>query len=224
MSGAGGSAGGGGGSINFGPGFDFTTTLHDQPRNVQEAHRWLWYAIRDLQNAIPAVQRQFAAAPAASTAAASSSTSTASSASSTNFPGIGRVNDQSAAAVYTTQASDNGIWILLGTTSPPPTVNLGTVIIPPWFCMIANGSTTTAATLTAGGSVLINGSAAYTLPAGAICFVEFQSGAFYVESPRTLGFSGTVHIPALTPSGSPPGTPGSITFVNGLCTAAVNPT
>lgn len=225
------------------PSFDLSTE-----EGRQAAHRYVASGIVDLNQAIAALKQQLTTTQATAKVAASNNSVTSSGVTSFNtlagnvtyFPFLGMVNDQLGNAAYLTQATDNGVKLIVGDSTPVAvTLNAGVPV--PWFLLIDNDSgsmtnlTTTSGRINGPNSILPGGF-------GAIFFdgVNFWCGATVMATDSTPGYvqpdavtigidSGLLH--TVGPSGTIPlgpltdsGATGAIHVSEGLITSWLSPT
>lgn len=120
------------------PSFRFPYKLEGVHPEVVKAIKDAFNGCTNHEQAFRVVQASIDALEVAQSAAASStSTNTVITILSTQFPGLGKVNDQTGITAYTVQNSDNGILLLLNDASPV-TVTLNSVVTPPYFFFITN--------------------------------------------------------------------------------------
>lgn len=207
---------------------DFFPPVSEEPSAAEIAlhFRQLYQATNQHDRAIIEVHSQTQAAQSTAMVAQTTSTAIASAVVSafnaqtgdvTFFPSLGRVNDQGSATAYTTQTGDNGALVKFNTGSAVA-VSLNFSVSTPWFTTITNaGVGTITLTPTSG---LINGGATFPISGGAFGLVYFDGVNWEAVQSGATGASGTVTLAKITGGGAN----GSLTVVNGLITAIVNPT
>lgn len=187
-----------GGATNITPRYPFESEIAEQPEGVQNAHRYAYSGILDLNKAIGSLKAQIESHSTAISGISTTVYTTSGGAvsvagvSSFNmltgdvsfFPSLGIVNDQGAAASYTTQTSDNGALIVF---TASPTVTLNSAIATPWFTTLSNQG---AGTITITAAETING--ATTVPAGGNAVVYWDGVQWWIDSSGTGGGGGTV--------------------------------
>jgi hypothetical protein len=157
------------------------------------------------------------------------------------FPNLSMIHGELGNPLYLTQQSDSGAKLIVG-DSTPVTVKLNPSMVPPWFTFIGNDSSATAYLTTDSGASIVGLNSVYP---GGLAIVFYDGTTFYCEGVAiatdsslgvvqpdtttigvdssgiisTIGATGTIHIPSVDS-----GMAGSITVVNGLITAFVNPT
>ncbi len=121
--------------------YPFEAEIAHLPDGVQQAHRFQFNGLLDLNQAVSALNTKI---EGLKTTVASTTTNTNTSSQTIINTGstIGFINDQTALTTYTTQQSDYGNFILLGDTSPIA-VTLSSAgsnpgIQLPWFCYLIN--------------------------------------------------------------------------------------
>ena len=92
------------------------------------------------------------------------------------FPSLGAVNNQTGVTAYTTQASDNGLLILVNDTSPVA-VSLNSSISNPYFFFVENQGAGTATLTPSTG--LVNGAASFTLLSGYFTITFFDGNNWW---------------------------------------------
>ncbi len=136
--------------------------LKEQPHEVQQAHRYAFQGLVDLNQAIASLKTQIDAIPTSTSSTGNSTTATNTSTVTIEdlLSGLGTVNDQTGATAYTTQTSDAGALLILNDASPVA-VSLNSVVTPPFALFITNfGAGLVTLTPTSG---LINGGASLAL-------------------------------------------------------------
>jgi hypothetical protein len=121
--------------------FPFESQISKLPPEHQIVVRTQWNAITDLQGAIPALKSQIDTMnTAVSAATAATQNITNNSETVVSAPNtIGNVNNQEGETSYTTQPSDNGVFVILGDTSPVAlTLGAGSAFQLPFFVIILN--------------------------------------------------------------------------------------
>lgn len=213
------------------PQFDLTTE-----DGRQAAHRYVASGIVDLNQAIAALNKKVGASKPSTTTIIQSGGGGGGGGGSV----VGGVNNQIGESSYTTQQSDNGVKVLMGSASPA-TVNLNAGVTTPWFTFIGNDSSATVSLVPTAGSLLGQN---YVAP-GFFGMVFFDGANFWSEGTpiasdsslgvvqgngvtihvdssgtiQTLGATGTINIPSVDS-----GMAGSITVMDGLITNFINPT
>jgi hypothetical protein len=136
-------------------------------------------AITDLQQAIPELKSQIAAA----TAAATNTTTNATNESQTVVVGnnvVGTVNNQTGVTTYITEPLDYGSFIILSSTSAiAVTLSTGVTFTLPWFCTFLNLNTGVATLTPESGT--INGGATFTLDTNSSVTVSFDGMKFFAD-------------------------------------------
>jgi hypothetical protein len=171
--------------------------------------------VRALQAAAPGAAGAASTTSLAGAAGSSSTTSLASAALSSRIPFLYTVNDQTGQTAYTTQTTDNKLLVIFDDASPVA-LTLNSVVTAPWMTFVLNlGAGLVTATPSSG---TINGNANQEFVSAGMIFYDGTNFWALVIPP--VGTSGTIALAALTALG----TTGSITVVDGIITAFVNPT
>lgn len=146
--------------------------LRNQPPEIQQAHRYAFQGILDLNQAIKSLKSQIDSKTIGTVSVASASGGGAIPIPSVfPFPGLGGVNDQTGVTAYTTVTNDNGVLLILNDASPVA-VTLNSSISAPYFFFSTNGGTGTVTLTPTSG--LINGAASWVLPEGGLFMVVFD--------------------------------------------------
>ena len=218
--------------------------LKEQPHEVQQAHRYAFQGLVDLNQAIANLSPRIAALEANPSTVSTGNSTTVTNNTTTTIEdilaGLGTVNDKTGSTAYTTQTSDAGALLILNDASPVA-VSLNSVVTPPFALFITNfGAGRVTLTPTSG---LINGGAslallqnqsiwavyngtnwltdAFTAPPQTIAAVAgkyltaYNAATGVFSASTTPGISATITTAALTTLG----TQGSMTFVDGMLTA-----
>lgn len=219
----------------------FPFELKDQPHEVQQAHRYAFQGLVDLNQAIASISSQVSrlkpSVPSGKTIVGSTSVTVI---TGSTFAGLGAIRDETGVTAYTNIAADNGILLILNDASPVA-ITLDSAMVTPYFLFITNfGAGTATLTPTSG---TINGSASFSLPQNYTAVVVFNGTNWFTSAvlviPQTIapvagkyltaydaatglfsqsttpGISATITTAALTTLG----TQGSMTFVDGILTA-----
>ncbi len=122
------------------PEFRFPFALANQPPEVQQAHAQAFNAILDLQRAIKSLKGQIGTSTTTTINSSSGGGGGGSAPTPFPFPGLGGINDQTGNVTYTIASTDNGIFLLLGTSSAV-TVTLNSALTTPYFLFASNFGT-----------------------------------------------------------------------------------